>query len=102
MFLIELLVPLNGSDGHALDRSAFERLKTELASRFGGVTAFLQAPAEGVWESPQSGTVEDRVVLFQVMVDDVDVQWWRSCRQELERELGQEEILVRSFYMTKV
>lgn len=102
MFLIELLLPLNGRDGRPLDRSVFDRLKTELTDRFGGVTAFLQAPAEGVWESPISGTVEDRVAVFQVMVNDVDVEWWRSCRQDLERELDQEEILVRSLYVTKI
>lgn len=102
MFLIELLLPLNGRDGRPVDRSVFDRLKTELTDRFGGVTAFLQAPAEGVWESPTSGTVEDRVAVFQVMVNDVDVQWWRSCRQDLERELDQEEIMVRSLYVTKI
>ena len=60
MFLIELLLPLNGRDGKPLDRSVFDRL------------------------------------------NDVDVEWWRSCRQDLERELDQEEILVRSLYVTKI
>ena len=102
MFLIELLLPVKGRDGEPINRILFDRLKTRLADRFGEVTALVQAPAEGLWECPTGGKVEDRVAVFQVMADEVDVEWWRSCRQELEHELGQKEIVVRSFYATRI
>jgi hypothetical protein len=102
VFLIELFLPLNRRDGLPIDQAVFDRIKKNLTERFGGVTAFALAPAEGVWKSPTSETVEERVAVFQVMVKEIDVGWWRACRQDLERELDQEEILVRSLYMNKI
>lgn len=70
-------------------------LKEELVARFGGVTAFLRSPGEGLWESPE-GVVKDDVVVFEVMTDTLDRQWWSDLRQRLEGELEQEAILIRS------
>ena len=40
----------------------------ELASEFGGVTAYIQAPADGLWKA---GTEEshDEIVIFETMVE---------------------------------
>jgi hypothetical protein len=71
-----------------------------LTDRFGGVTAFLRSPAEGAWKPTSERVVRDEVVIFEVMVADVDTAWWHRYRQELERELKQEEILARLYQVT--
>jgi hypothetical protein len=102
MFLIETFLPLTRGDGSALDRRIFDRIKKEFTDRFGGVTAFVQSPAEGAWKAATSEVVEDRVVVLQVMADEINQQYWRDFRRQLEHELRQEEILVRYLYTTKI
>ena len=47
MFLIQIFLPCADNTGVLFPKEDFERLKLELASEFGGVTAYIQAPAEG-------------------------------------------------------
>ena len=49
MHLFQILLPLTDNTGQPFVREDFDNVKEELASRFQGVTAYLQAPAEGLW-----------------------------------------------------
>jgi hypothetical protein len=100
MFVVELFIPLEKPDGTPTPPATFERIKSELTERFGGVTSFLQSPAEGAWKPRSRGVIHDRVAIFEVMVRDVDTVWWRSYRQQLEAELEQEVILARLYQVT--
>ena len=51
MFLIQILLPCADNTGVLFPKEDFERLKQELASEFGGVTAYIQAPADGLWKA---------------------------------------------------
>ena len=51
MFLIQILLPCADNSGVLFPKEDFERLKLELASEFGGVTAYIQAPADGLWKA---------------------------------------------------
>jgi hypothetical protein len=95
MFLIELLLPLYDNEGRRFGAEEFDRVRDELAERFGGVTAFRRAPAEGVWR--EGGEVSrDRVCIFEVMADSLEREWWREYRAQLERRFRQEKIVVRA------
>jgi hypothetical protein len=88
-YLVELLVPV-GND----DYSMLERIRDELTNVFGGVTMHVNAPAEGLWKS--EGDVDrDKIVVVEVMTDDLDRAWWTSYRDELESRLDQDEIVIR-------
>ena len=77
MYLVQLLLPVEDSLPPSAD-SVLEKLKRELASRFGGFTAFTQAPAEGLW-APGSGPEErDRIIVVEVMTDSLDRRWWHA------------------------
>jgi hypothetical protein len=95
MYLVELLLPLYDNEGRAFGAEALNRVRDELAERFGGVTAFRRSPAEGVWED-EGGLTRDRVVVFQVMADALDRAWWADYRAELERRFRQEKLVVRA------
>ena len=100
MFVVELFLPLEKPDGSAVPAHVFERIKTELTERFGGVTAHLQSPAEGAWKPEAAAVINDLIAIFEVMVEDVDTAWWREYRHTLETELDQHRILARLHQVT--
>ena len=95
MFLVELLLPLYDNEGRAFGAGAFDRVRDELAARFGGVTAFRRAPGEGLWA--EDGEVSrDRIVVFEVMTASLERDWWAAYRRELEARFRQEKLVVRA------
>lgn len=96
MHLVELFLPLDHGDGTAIPPARIEAIVGELAGRFGGVTAFLRSPAKGLWKPEATGITEDQIVVVQVMVEELDLAWWRGLRADLEREFAQEEVLIRA------
>ncbi len=50
MFVVQIYLQLELPDGALIPPDVFERTKAELTDRFGGVTSFLQSPAEGAWK----------------------------------------------------
>jgi hypothetical protein len=95
MHLVEIFLPLTDNNGPRFDSGLFERVRKELTDRFGGVTAFLRAPAEGTFNSG-GAIVHDEIVVIEVMVDDLDRRWWSTYRTELEAALTQDEIIIRA------
>lgn len=95
MFLVEMLLPLYDNDGRRFGAAEFDGVRDELVGRFGGVTAFRRSPAEGVWLEGGEES-RDRVVIFQVMTEELDRAWWRDYREQLERRFRQEKMVVRA------
>ena len=96
MHLIQLLLPLYDNDGKAFPSAMFREIRTRLTERFGGLTAYTRAPAEGLWKEGVGEPKRDEVVVYEVMVDDLDRAWWGTFRTELERRFAQEELVVRA------
>jgi hypothetical protein len=95
MYLVEILLPLYDNEGRRFAAEEFDRVQRELAEHFGGVTAFRRSPAEGVWKDGGEES-RDRVVVFEVMADSLEREWWRDYRAELERRFRQEKIVIRA------
>jgi hypothetical protein len=99
MYLVQLLLPLTSSaDGQ---RARFEPVLDELTARFGGVTAFVNAPARGLWQTG-GGTKEDRIVTVEVMVEEFEDAWWAGYRKTLEERFDQQELMVRAIEIARV
>jgi hypothetical protein len=97
MVVIQFLLPLRDNEGRPFTRADFERVRTELTERFGGVTAFLQSPAAGAWKEEEGAPpVRDELVLYELMTDAVDRAWWKAYREELERRFRQKALVVRA------
>ena len=95
MYLVQILLPLSDNAGRPFDGAAYGRVRRELSDRFGGVTSFTRAPAEGVWKG--AGHVSrDDIVVFEVMARDIDRPWWERYRADLEQRFVQETIVVRA------
>ncbi len=96
MVLIQLLLPRFDNDGKAFPNEHFRQVRQQLLDRFSGLTCYSRTPAEGYWENDSSGTDRDEIIIFEVMSQQLDRQWWQNYRQECERLFRQEEIVIRS------
>ncbi len=94
--LVQFFLPVRGNDGKAFPREAFARVRAELADRFGGVTAYVRSPAVGAWEDDDGDVQRDDVLLFEVVAETLDRDWWRAYRDDLCGRFAQEEVLVRA------
>ena len=103
MHLVQILLPLRDNEGEPFPRADFARVRAELVERFGGVTAHMQAPAQGVWKDDEEGKVErDEIVVIEVMAEALERDWWRSYCEELRRRFRQEELVVRAMEMERL
>jgi hypothetical protein len=95
MYLIQILLPVQDNEGTAFGPELYREVREELSSRFGGLTAFTRAPAEGHWEE-EGKTTRDDIVVFEVMADDLTTGWWQTYRHRLERMFRQDVIVIRA------
>ncbi|RXT30169.1 hypothetical protein B5P46_02195 [Rhizobium leguminosarum] len=97
-YLVEILLPIIRG---RRSRTNLDSVRKELTERFGGITLHINAPAEGLWED--GGDVEeDRIIVVEVMVDDLDRPWWSSYRADLEARFRQEEIVLRAVVIERL
>lgn len=94
MFLVQILLPLTDNSGESFGKASFDAVKNELTDAYGGVTAYVTSPAEGLWEDGDSDASE-RVVLFEVMTETLDQSDWTARRRSLEKRFRQERIVIR-------
>ena len=95
MHLVQLLLPLYDKAGAALPRAIYDTVRRELVEHFGGLTAYTRAPAKGLW-ADGSEVEKDDIVVYEVMVDDLDRAWWATYRKALEQRFAQDELMIRA------
>ena len=95
-FLVQMILPVYDNDGAPIARAAFAQVRRELTDRFGGVTAYTRAPAEGTWESPQGDVHRDDVIVVETMTERLDRAWWGAYARELAARFRQQTIVVRA------
>lgn len=96
MHLVQILLPLFDNEGNRFDGEYFRAVRDELAARFGGVTVYSRAPAEGLWKDESAALQHDELILFDVMVEHLDREWWETYRRTLEARFRQDVVVVRA------
>jgi hypothetical protein len=96
MHLIQVLLPLYDNAGEPVPRDLFRAVAGELTERFGGLTAYTRAPAQGLWKEDEHHTTRDDLVVYEVMADRLQRAWWRDYRAGLEARFRQERVVVRA------
>jgi hypothetical protein len=94
--LIQLLLPLQDNQGKPFDRALFLQIRDELMKKFGGLTAYSRAPAEGLWKPDAQPTNKEEIVVYEVMAESLDQAWWSDYRRRLEARLCQEQVVIRA------
>src|SRR4051794_24566541 len=102
MHLVEIFIPTTYPNRSLVTGAAFERLKDELTQKFGGVTAFTRAPADGRWRDDGGAVIADTVVIFEVMVETLDIGWWQRFKHELMEVFKQEDLMLRATHVTRI
>jgi hypothetical protein len=94
-YLVQILLPKETGDGRRISKDWFDGFLNELTEKFGGATSFLRASGEGLWQN-DGEKQKDSIAVLEVMVEGLDPVFWRSLRKRLERELSQDEIVIRA------
>ena len=100
--LVQVLLPLHDNAGTPYDDALYEEVAVELTHRFGGMTAYTRAPAQGRWKTDDSTVsadklvVSDDVVVVEVIVDELDEAWWRAFRERQQKAFQQRAMIVRA------
>ena len=102
MHLVQLLLPLHDNSGRAFPGKNYEQVREELTQRFGGVTAFVRSPAVGLWKENRDETNRDEVVMFEVLAEQLDRDWWSLYRKQLQNRFRQDEVLIWASSITKL
>ena len=102
MTLVQILLPVYGNDGRALLHDTYGAIRDELVARFGGLTAFTQSPAEGLWTPGGGKPQRDEIIMIEVMVSQVERAWWSSFKARLETLFGQQSIVIRAWPMQQL
>jgi len=102
MHLIQLLLPLHDNDKQEFPHTYFNKVREDLTDRFGGVTAFVRSPAVGLWKEGNDQVNRDEVVMFEVMAEQLDKDWWVSYRTQLQKTFRQDEVLIWASAITKL
>jgi hypothetical protein len=96
MHLVQVLLPVYDNAGRHLPPELHHAVRDELAERFGGLTAYTRAPAEGMWKESAAQTSHDDIVVYEVMTAALDADWWSAYRRELENRFRQQQVVVRA------
>jgi hypothetical protein len=90
----DLYVPRNYNDGSPVEKAKLKRIKQRLADEFGGVTQ-IRLRKKGWWKM---GAVvfRDKIDIFRVFAASTRRarRFFRQLKEELKRDLQQEEILI--------
>jgi hypothetical protein len=95
MYLIEIFLPLADNHGSSFAPERFDEVRRTLSAKFGGLTAFTRATAQGT-EKRRGGERADDLIVFEVMAEDIDERWWHEYRKDLEADFKQDRILIRA------
>jgi len=95
MHLIQILLPLYDNEGEPFPQDEFLRVRDALSERFGGITTYMRSPARGLWKETRDTTVHDDIVIYEVMTEALDRDWWKKYREQLTANFRQALLIVR-------
>ena len=96
MYLFQILLPLYHNNNRRIGRSGFSTKEEELTKRYGGVTVYMRAPAEGHWVTKGQKT-KDQIITIEVMARQLTLRWWKQYQKNLEARFRQESIVIRYY-----
>jgi len=90
----EIYVPLTHNDGSPVDAERLVQLRERLLEQFGGLTFFPQRN-EGFWTFG-GVTYRDEIIIYRILTGETRKArtFFRAIKEELKRDLHQEEILI--------
>jgi hypothetical protein len=100
-YLVQILLPKTTGNDQQVSQQWFEKFLKELTDEFGGATSFVRSPGQGLWRG-SAGTERDTIAVVEVMAEKLTRDYWRLLRERLERDLSQDEIVIRAQEIIKL
>ncbi len=94
MKLVEIFLPCQRPSGLKVDTEEFDEVQRILTSKFGGSTAYQRA-AVGRWKRSEQTVEVDDITVIEVVIDELDRNWWSDYKNKLANQFDQDEILIR-------
>lgn len=95
MKLIQIYIPLRDPNEIPFPEYYFKGVQQLLTDRFGGLTIYQRSPAVGLWKESNGPIVKDDIVIFEVMAETLDADFWIRYKAELKGRFEQDELLIR-------
>ncbi len=96
MHLVQILLPVYRPTGETFPQEMYGRVRDELTACFGGLTAYHRSSATRLWKQDETSTVRDDIVIYEVMVEQLDRGWWHEYREDVRQHFDQESLVVRA------
>ena len=93
--LIQIILPKETGGGHQSGSNGSTTYKMNLPTSLAGRPAFC-APRGRVCGKIAEGIQRDEIAVIEIMARSFDREFWRALRARLERELSQQEIVIRA------
>ena len=97
MHLIQILLPLYDKDQNLFPAAYFTSIRQELTDKFGGITTYSRAPATGLWKENEAKTVKDAIIIYEVVAEAVDRNWWQKFKEKLKQQFEQDDVMIRAW-----
>jgi len=89
--LVQVFLPFSSTTRQKKKISSLEKI---LIDQFGGVSVYAQSPVSGKWQD-DNHTEKDQMIVFEIMVPFLEVDFWTSLKLKLQKDFRQKEILIR-------
>jgi inorganic pyrophosphatase len=100
--LFQLLVPQYRKNGKKFPDQYYTALNKELIGKFGGLTVYSRGPAEGFWKKNEAKTIQEAMLVYEVMADEVDKDFWHKIKGSLAKKFDQEELVLICSKITRI
>ncbi|HEX8547018.1 MAG TPA: hypothetical protein VF691_08670 [Cytophagaceae bacterium] len=99
---IQILLPIYNNEGESFQSDLYSDIKGELVEKFGGLTAYSRSPAKGLWKENEAKLVQDDIVIYEIMADQIDQAFWKGYKEKLKKLFEQDEIVIRATEITLI
>lgn len=94
-YVVQILVPKKTGKAEPVSKEWFDEFLQKMTDEFGGATSYIRTAAQGLWRNGDD-TERDDIAVVELMTAKIAPEFWRSLRERLERELSQDEIIIRA------
>ncbi|MDQ8051618.1 MAG: inorganic diphosphatase [Pedobacter sp.] len=99
--LIQLFLPMFDPEGKPFPKTRFDAVIQKLTGKFNGLSVYENMPVIGLWKD-DSNLEKDKLIIFEVMSDVLETDFWEKYRADLQKQFKQESILVRCLHMNMI
>lgn len=92
---IEIFIPVFDEKGKPFPEKFYRKIKKKLTDDFGGMTAYTQMPADGIWKDEKEKEVKDQIVVYEVMASKIDKAYWKAYKTKLSVLFKQNDLVIR-------